>query len=133
MACLTEDYACAVFLGGFTSYLRNGWSLRAIENCIFSIRSIERNMRPILRTVRAAFPPRLFGSKRNINTQKNRQMVLKRKSLMKATNISGAAGMIQIHMHVTFIYLAFQEFYIPVLLNICDLNTAEIFHLEPKR
>ncbi len=28
------------------SYLRNGWSvnLRAIENCIFSIRSIERNM-----------------------------------------------------------------------------------------
>jgi hypothetical protein len=40
MACLTEDYASAVFLGGFTSYLRNGWSLRAIENCIFSIRSI---------------------------------------------------------------------------------------------
>ncbi len=36
---------------GFTSYLRNGWSvnLRAIENCIFSIRSIQRNMRPILR------------------------------------------------------------------------------------
>jgi hypothetical protein len=35
------------------SYLRNGWSvnLQAIENCIFSIRSIERNMRPILRTV----------------------------------------------------------------------------------
>jgi hypothetical protein len=35
------------------SYLRNGWTvnLRATENCIFSIRSIERNMRPILRTV----------------------------------------------------------------------------------
>jgi hypothetical protein len=35
------------------SYLRNGWSvnLRAIEKCIFSIRSIERNMRSILRTV----------------------------------------------------------------------------------
>jgi hypothetical protein len=50
----TEDYVCAVFLGGFTSYLRNGWSInvRAIENCIFSIRSIECNMRPILRTVR---------------------------------------------------------------------------------
>ncbi len=27
MACQTEDYACAVFLGGFTSYLRNGWSV----------------------------------------------------------------------------------------------------------
>jgi hypothetical protein len=41
------------FLGSFTLYLRNGWSvnLRAIENCIFSIRSIERNMRPILRAV----------------------------------------------------------------------------------
>jgi hypothetical protein len=53
MACQTEYYACAVFLGGFTSYLRSGWSvnLRAIENCIFSIRSIERNLRPILRTV----------------------------------------------------------------------------------
>ncbi len=53
MAYLTEDYACAVFLGGFTSYLPYGWSvnLQAIENCIFSIRSIERNMRPILRTV----------------------------------------------------------------------------------
>ncbi len=52
MACLTENYAFVVFLGGFTSYLRNGWSvnLRAIENCIFSIHSIERNMRPILRT-----------------------------------------------------------------------------------
>ncbi len=38
------------FSGGCTS--RNGWSvkLRAIENCIFSIRSIERNMRPISRT-----------------------------------------------------------------------------------
>jgi hypothetical protein len=37
------------------SYLRNGWSvnLRAIENCIFTICSIERNMRPILRTVHA--------------------------------------------------------------------------------
>jgi hypothetical protein len=48
-----QDYACAVFSGGFTSYLRNGWSvkLRAIENCFFSIRSIERNMRPILQTV----------------------------------------------------------------------------------
>ena len=46
MACQTEDYACGDFLGGFMSYLRNGWSvnLRAIENCIFSIRSIERNM-----------------------------------------------------------------------------------------
>jgi hypothetical protein len=35
--------------------MRNGWSvnLRAIENCIFSIRSIERNMRPILWTVYA--------------------------------------------------------------------------------
>jgi hypothetical protein len=43
----------AVFSGGFTSYLRNGWSvkLRAIENCVFIISSIERNMRPILRTV----------------------------------------------------------------------------------
>ncbi len=43
-------YACAVFSGGFTSYLRNGWSvnLRAIENCIFSIRSIERNNRPTM-------------------------------------------------------------------------------------
>ncbi len=53
MARQTEDYACAVFSGGFMSYLRNGWSvkLRAIENCIFSIRSIECNMRPILRTV----------------------------------------------------------------------------------
>jgi hypothetical protein len=53
MACQTEDYASGDFLGGFTSYLLNGWSvnLRAIENCIFSIRSIERNMRPILRTV----------------------------------------------------------------------------------
>ncbi len=53
MARQTEDYVFAVFLGGFTSYMRNGWSvtLRAIENCIFSIRSIERNMRPILRTV----------------------------------------------------------------------------------
>jgi hypothetical protein len=49
----TENYACSVFSGGFTSYLPNGYSvnLRAIENCIFSIRSIERNMRPILRTV----------------------------------------------------------------------------------
>jgi hypothetical protein len=28
--------------------------LRAIENCIFSIRSIERNMRSILRTVHPA-------------------------------------------------------------------------------
>jgi hypothetical protein len=53
MACQTADYACGVFLGGFTSYLRNGWSVNlwAIENCIFSICSIERNMRPILRTV----------------------------------------------------------------------------------
>ncbi len=53
MECLTEYYACAVFMEGFPSYLRNGWSvnLRPIENCIFSIRSIERNMRPILRTV----------------------------------------------------------------------------------
>ncbi len=51
MAFQTEDYACGDFLWGFTSYLRNGWSvnLRAIENCTFSIRSIERNMRPILR------------------------------------------------------------------------------------
>ncbi len=42
------------FSGGFMSYLRRGWSIKlwAIENCIFSIRSIERNMRPILRTVR---------------------------------------------------------------------------------
>jgi hypothetical protein len=41
------------FLVGFTSYLLNGWSvnLRAIENCIFSIRSIERNFYFILRTV----------------------------------------------------------------------------------
>jgi hypothetical protein len=39
------------------SYLRNGLSvnLQAIENCIFSIRSIERNMRPILRTVQPVF------------------------------------------------------------------------------
>ncbi len=37
MAWQTEDCAFAVFLGGFTSYLHNGWSvnLRAIENCIF--------------------------------------------------------------------------------------------------
>jgi hypothetical protein len=35
------------------SYLHNGWSvnLLAIENCIFSICSIEHNMRPILQTV----------------------------------------------------------------------------------
>jgi hypothetical protein len=34
--------------------MRNGWSvnLRAIENGIFSIRCIERNMGPILQTVR---------------------------------------------------------------------------------
>jgi hypothetical protein len=52
MAYQTEDYACGVF-GVFTSYLRNGCSvnLQAIENCIFSIRSIEHNLRPILRTV----------------------------------------------------------------------------------
>ncbi len=37
----------------FTLYLRNSWSLnlRAIENCICGLRSIERNMRFILRTV----------------------------------------------------------------------------------
>ncbi len=37
----------------FTSYLRNGQSgnLRAIENCICGLRSIERNMRAFLRTV----------------------------------------------------------------------------------
>jgi hypothetical protein len=37
----------------FTSYLHNGQSgnLRAIENCICGLRSIERNMRAFLRTV----------------------------------------------------------------------------------
>ncbi len=41
------------FSGGFTPYLHNGCSvnLRAIENCIFNICSVEYNMRPILRTV----------------------------------------------------------------------------------
>jgi hypothetical protein len=39
----------------FTLYLRNTWSLnlRAIESCVCSIRSIERKMRSILRTVSA--------------------------------------------------------------------------------
>ena len=65
MACQTEDYACCDFLGGFMSYLRNGWSvnLRAIENCIFSIRSIERNMRPILQTV---YPTEVILFMRNL-------------------------------------------------------------------
>jgi len=47
------------FLGGFTSFLRNAWSvnLRAIENCIFSIRSIERNMRPIYGQCRETSEP----------------------------------------------------------------------------
>ncbi len=42
-------------LQNFTLYLRNSWSinLRAIENCICGLRSIERNMRCILRTVHA--------------------------------------------------------------------------------
>ena len=37
VACQTEDQACWVFLRGFTTYLRNSWSinLQAIENCIF--------------------------------------------------------------------------------------------------
>ncbi len=37
----------------FLFFLHNGWSvnLRAIENWIFGIRSIERKMRSILRTV----------------------------------------------------------------------------------
>jgi hypothetical protein len=41
-------------LQNFTLYLRNSWSinLRAIENCICGLRSIERKMRSILRTVR---------------------------------------------------------------------------------
>jgi len=40
-------------LENFTLYLRNTWSLnlRAIESCVCSIRSIERKMRSILRTV----------------------------------------------------------------------------------
>ncbi len=41
------------FLGVFTSYLDNGWNVNlcTIENCISIIlRSIEHNMRPILRT-----------------------------------------------------------------------------------
>ena len=40
-------------LENFTLYLRNTWSLnlRAIESCVCSIRSIERKMGPILRTV----------------------------------------------------------------------------------
>jgi hypothetical protein len=40
----------------FTSYLRNGQSgnLRAIENCICGLRSMERNMRAFLRTVQLA-------------------------------------------------------------------------------
>ncbi len=39
----------------FTLYLRNRQSgnLRTIENCICGLRSIERNMRSFLRTVRA--------------------------------------------------------------------------------
>ncbi len=40
-------------LENFTLYLRNSWSLnlRAIESCICGLRSIERKMRSILRTV----------------------------------------------------------------------------------
>jgi hypothetical protein len=40
-------------LESFTLYLRNTWilNLRAIENCVCSIRSIERKVRYILRTV----------------------------------------------------------------------------------
>jgi hypothetical protein len=46
-------------LQNFTLYLRNNWSinLRAIENCICGLRSIERKMRSILRTVH--LPPAL--------------------------------------------------------------------------
>jgi hypothetical protein len=41
------------FSRGFTSYLRNGWSVKlwAMGNCILSIRSVECNARLILRTV----------------------------------------------------------------------------------
>jgi hypothetical protein len=58
MARQTKNYVCAVFSGGFTSFLRNGWivNLRVIENCIFSTRSIERNMRHILWTVYVHIP-----------------------------------------------------------------------------
>jgi hypothetical protein len=50
------------------SYLRNGWNvnLRAIENCIFSIRSIERNMRPILRTVQPMRDLGVLGSRKEV-------------------------------------------------------------------
>ncbi len=53
MASQKEDCVRAVFFGDFISYLRNGWSVNwwAIENCIFSLRSKELNMRPILQTV----------------------------------------------------------------------------------
>jgi hypothetical protein len=42
-------------LENFVLYLRNTWSLnlRAIESCVCSIRSIERKVRSILRTVNA--------------------------------------------------------------------------------
>jgi hypothetical protein len=70
-------------------------------------------------------PPRPFGSKRNIDAPKARQMVSKRESLMKASNISGEAAVQRtVHMHVTFMYpghaISTKVLYIYVLLNICD-------------
>ncbi len=52
--CLPSHGAPSVklrILQNFTLYLRNSWSLnlRAIENCICGLRSIERKMRSILR------------------------------------------------------------------------------------
>jgi hypothetical protein len=56
---------------------------------------------------------------------------------MEASNISGAAHMVQQHMHTTFANLGHAlyrpVFYYPILLNFCDFNSAEIFLCGSRR
>jgi hypothetical protein len=80
----------------------------------------------------AASPlPSSLGAKSNIYALKASQMSLNRKSsLMKASNLSRAAGTVQKRActeHSCILYIAR-----PGYFNVCDFNAREIFLVEPR-